>query len=170
MGSYGGGCIALDNANKRGIIDALSSTVVQFAEIRNQETGEPKAYVRIFMVENESDDSPVMLLDVIHMKGFSGTKVSNDQEKQERQHVLDLVSQFAKEYGHSVVGKEIPIYTGLKYNYLLTGEEEKLEEKVKIIGTTHDGKYYVNSYLYIGNSEAWADLSKNYTTKFAILS
>jgi hypothetical protein len=142
QGSYGGGCIALDGVNSKGIVEALQHTVVQMAEIKDKATNETKGYIRCYMAENlDNPGQPMLVVDNIHYI---------DEYKGDDLIMLDAARQFADGYAKVVTRSQKPVPTYIGECCHLLESDESTENfsrsyKFQVAGDTETHNYYFNS-------------------------
>jgi len=145
LGNYGNGCISLDGINAKGIVDALMNTLTQFAEVKDKSSDKTVAYARCFWGEEQNTDEKKLIIDNIHYK--------YDDEDSNGSDLIKPVNEFMKSYGKEVAGMPVKTYLG-RCCHLTPENNYDSNLFLKVIGSTEDDQYYLNSL----NDLYWSDI------------
>ncbi len=167
IGSYGGGCISLDSRRNKGIIDALSYTMTQFAEIKKND--KTVGYARGYWATPESpkknkiDPDPVLIIDNIHY---------NNHDDDSKENLIKPISDFMQQYGKQVAHKPVKTYLWANANLVINSHNAKITNKktswlnIKVMGKTTNNGYYLNSI----NDLDWCCITNPYNIEVYDLS
>ncbi len=165
MGSYASACIAPDGTRPQGIVEALSYTMTQFAEIKDKD--KTVGYARCYWATSSNNDNnekePVLIIDNIHYK---------NKEDSNKENLIKPVSDFMHIYAKQVAGKPVKTYLGKNADLLISSHNAKINNNkeshlsINVIGKTADNKYYLNSISDLN----WSDITKPHNIKVYDLS
>ncbi len=142
VGSHSRTCLALDTRPEE-MLDAYLNTMAQFAMIRDQQSGEPVGYIRTFwgLPENaEGPAKPELYIDNV--------AYAYEKEDPEAGRLLDIATDYAREFGRAVTGGRVPEVFLSRYIHTIS-PENVAERPMRVLGGSRTGDYYlfaVNQY------------------------
>lgn len=159
QGHYCQCCVSLDGINKHSIIQTLSHTVDQIAELKDS-SGKTVGKVKILFLEDTKTGEPILLangFEIVSPYAFDDG-------------VRNAFVDFMRQYGKSVCGKEVPIYTGVTYQKINFDDLPDVEGNFMLLGKTPDNTYHLDSYSHIGEGGSHPeDLDKPHDLKLKVL-
>ena len=137
QGHYCQCCVSMDGCNNHSIIQSLSHTVDQIAELKTAD-GTTVGKVKMLFLKDTKTGEPILLAN-----GFEiiSPYMNNDL-------IRDQFVNFMREYAKAVCGKEVPIYTGMTYQKINYEELPDVEGNFQLLGKTPDNTYHLDSYNY----------------------
>lgn len=141
LGNYAQSCIALGGNNVRGILDSLTHTAIQLAEIRDPKTREVSGYARFFWANAYGEMEPKLILDNIFIKNDTKLTVP-DKER-----LMQTAGQFMSQYAQAVTGRRVPVYANSNCRLFDLDEPQPLKKsfELSLLGRTTDGTFQLNS-------------------------
>jgi hypothetical protein len=141
MGNYTRACIALDNSGQGySAVQANQNTFVQVAYLHRASDQAIVGKALFYMAKDKNTGLPVMVLNTFEGRG------SEEGGYEYNRDIRDRYIEFAKQYSRAVVGYEVPLYTATSdLNPLFKKDLPKQDMKIKVLGTSLSGTFYLDS-------------------------